>query len=252
MHRLYEIGFEMCGRWFLDGAQLGLELNHQGERKNVLYAFISNDAVKYVGKTTQTLQRRMLGYQRPNGDQRTNWRNHESILELLRQGSPVEILALADTGLMRYGAFHLNLAAGLEDSIISVLNPAWNGGRSSAVIEKPEESNPPDTSKEAQLEANMTSSHKSFPLTIQETYFRTGFFNVGVSYSKDFAGDQANLTIYCGEEKQVVQAKINRTANANGTPRVMGGVRLREWFQKKNPMDVVIVTVINPNAITIR
>lgn len=250
MHRLYEIGFESCGRWFLDGEQLGLELNHLAERQNVLYAFICNETVKYVGKTTQTLQRRMLGYQRPNGSQRTNWRNHDSILDLLKRGSSVDILALADTGLLRYGAFHLNLAAALEDSIISVLNPTWNGGRSSAVIETPDESNPPDTSKEAQLEANATSSAKSFPLTLQETYYRTGFFNVGVPYSNHFAGDQADITIYCGAEKLVVHAKINRTANTNGTPRIMGGVPLREWFQKRKPMDIVAVTVLSPNTIT--
>lgn len=252
MHRLYEIGFESCGRWFRDGERLGLELTHLAERQNMLYAFISDETVKYVGKTTQTLQRRMFGYQRPNGSQRTNWRNHKAIVELLTSGGSVEILALADTGLLRYGAFHLNLAAALEDSIISVLNPLWNGGRSSAVIETPEESDPPDTSNEARLEANAIAGAKSFSFTLQETYYRTGFFNVGVPYANAFAGDKADITIYCGAEKLAVHGKINRTANTNGTPRIMGGLPLRQWFQKGKPMDVFTVTVLNPHMITIQ
>jgi hypothetical protein len=251
MRRLYEIGFQPVGKWFLNGEELGLELNHLVEHQNVLYAFISNDAVKYVGKTTQTLQRRMFGYQKPNESQRTNWRNRQAILDLLKRGSPVEILAMADAGLLRYGAFHLSLAAGLEDSIIKILDPEWNGGRSSTLIEAPEEANPPETSKEAKLEAEAVSGAKSFPLTLQETYYRRGFFNVPVPYSTLFGGDKARITIYCGPEKLVVNGEINRTANTNGTPRIMGGVPLREWFQKREQMDIVTVTVLGPTTIAI-
>jgi hypothetical protein len=32
-------------------------------------------------------------------------------------------------GLLAYGGFHVNLAAGLEDSLILDLSPLWNGGR---------------------------------------------------------------------------------------------------------------------------
>ena len=38
----------------------------------------------------------------------------------------VEIYVLPDNGLMHYGGFHLNLAAGLEDSLIRDLEPPWN------------------------------------------------------------------------------------------------------------------------------
>lgn len=155
-------------------------------------------------------------------------------------------------GLLRYGAFHLNLAASLEDSIINVLNPPWNGGRSSAVIETPEESNPPNTSNEARLQAYAIAGAKTFSLTLQETYYRTGFFNVGVPYSAYFAGGKANITICCGAEKLPVYGKINWPANTNGTPRIMGGLPLREWFQKKKPMDVFTVTIFDSHTITIQ
>jgi len=293
MHRLYEIGFQRAGRWLLKGDDLALELLSLMDRQNVLYAFVSGKTVKYVGKTTQTLQRRMFGYQKPNQDQRTNWRNRLSIVDLLKRGEPVEILALADTGLLRYGSFHLNLAAGLEDSIIGTLKPEWNGGRTSTVIETPSEANPPDTSNEAKLEAQVQdavehasepvqSVEKPFPtietrakvrpttmagerkavpkelsaaphfiLTLQDTYHRRGFFNVPVNCDKYFGRDEQSITIYCGREKLEVIGKINRTANTNGTPRIMGAVPLREWFQKRRVMSPLKISIVDPTTIHI-
>jgi hypothetical protein len=314
MQRLYEIGFQKAGAWSLKGEELVLQLDNLAERQNVLYAFVTGSTVMYVGKTTQSLQRRMFGYQKPNVDQRTNWRNRIAIVELLKRGQQVDILALADTGLLRYGSFHLNLAAGLEDSIIQTLKPEWNGGRTSALIEAPSEANPPDTSMEAKLEAKVQEVVQHLPkpeptpalphvaieiqaattapvqaneskpeprvhrlapvaanqpranmpnndllldaaphfrLTLQETYYRTGFFNVPINVEKYFGKDAQNITIYCGKEKLAVTGKINRTANTNGTPRIMGQVPLREWFQKRKAMCQLKVSILDPTTIHI-
>jgi hypothetical protein len=71
----------------------------------------------------------MSGYKNPGKTQTTNINNHRRIKELLSDGAAVEILALPDW-LVRYGQFCLNLAAGLEDDIIRVVDPEWNGGTS--------------------------------------------------------------------------------------------------------------------------
>lgn len=68
----------------------------------------------------------MQGYKRPGPSQTTNVRGHQRIKELLAAGQTVSIWALPDNGLLRYGGFHVNLAAGLEDSIINELRPVWN------------------------------------------------------------------------------------------------------------------------------
>jgi hypothetical protein len=294
MQRLYEIGFRRAGRWELRDGELALELLDLTDHQNVLYAFVSGTSVKYVGKTTQTLQRRMLGYLRPNQNQRTNWRNRIAIVDLLKRGKTIEILALADPGLFRYGSFHLNLAAGLEDSIIQVVKPEWNGGRTSTVIESPAEANSPNTNEEAQPEAPMprialapvlaanpierafpsvimpksisapraSSNNESerkalglapyFILKLHETYHRTGFFNVPVNSEKYFGRDEQTIKIYCGQERSLVTGKINRTANGNGTPRVMGAVPLREWFQKRKAMSPLKVMILDPATIYIQ
>ena len=69
----------------------------------------------------------MSGYKNPTQSQATNWSNNLRIKALLQSGAAVDIFALPDNGLLHYGQFHINLAAGLEDNIISLLNPEWNG-----------------------------------------------------------------------------------------------------------------------------
>jgi hypothetical protein len=90
-----------------------------------------------------------------------------------------------------------------------------------------------------------------FRLTLQETYHRTGFFNVPVNVERYFGKDTESITIYCGREKFAVIGKINRTANNNGTPRIMGQVPLREWFQKRKAMSQLKVSILDPTAIHI-
>lgn len=251
MKSMFEIGFLPVGRWLMVDNNLKLELDIMIERRNVLYAFASEDAVLYVGKTTQTLRRRMLGYFKPNNSQRTNQRNHLAIIDLLNQEKPVEILALADSGLHRYGAFHLNLAAGLEDSIIEIMRPAWNGGRTSSEVETQEESNPSDGSVEAKMESEYETAAQSFSLILQPAYYDHGFFNAPTEFSDLFAGDQAGIEIYCGEEKLLVLGKISRRARSNLAPRIMGGVPLRSWFQKKELKQLLHVSILSSTSISI-
>jgi hypothetical protein len=68
----------------------------------------------------------MYGYQNPGPTQSTNKKGNGLIKELVTSGKEVEIFALPDNGLLYYGGFHVNLAAGLEDSIVSKIKPAWN------------------------------------------------------------------------------------------------------------------------------
>src|SRR5258707_486145 len=134
MNRLLEIGFEPIGHWLLQGDGLAFEL-FRPSQPNTLYAFVSDGEVKYVGKTVQPLHARMGGYKNPAPSQTTNVRNNSRTKALLQSGAAVDILALPDNGLLHYGQFHLNLAAGLEDNIISVLKPEWNGNTASPVNE---------------------------------------------------------------------------------------------------------------------
>jgi hypothetical protein len=143
MNRLLEIGFVHAGQWTLrEDKELEVSLMRHAAQRNILYAFVTEGIVKYVGKTTRTLAERMAGYQRPGPTQATNRKNNQRIRQCLEAGLGVEILALPDSGLLRYGTFHLNLAAGLEDDIIHTLDPEWNGGGERSDASEAEATNP--------------------------------------------------------------------------------------------------------------
>lgn len=132
LSRLKAIGFLLAGVWKVDGSDIRCELNDLGIARNVLYAFAVGGGLAYVGKTVQPLRVRMNGYRNPGPTQSTNIKNHDHIRQSLNQGKLVEIYVLPDNGLLHYGGFHVNLAAGLEDSIVRELNPPWNGGQKEA------------------------------------------------------------------------------------------------------------------------
>ena len=241
MEKLLDIGFEQAGHWTFERGDLHFELNKFATRNNVLYAFVVNNDVKYVGKTIKTLTQRMRWYKKPSQTQITNVRNNLNILECLQSGHVVDIYVLPDSGLMKYGVFHLNLAAGLEDSIIKIMRPEWNGGRKEIVLLE-------DDREQAVVDLLPVISE--FKLILQKTYYAQGFFNVPVDKADLCASDGEKIEIYLNDSEAPIVGVINRKANNNGTPRIMGTVRLRDWFMNNyKMMDEVHVSILSQFAI---
>lgn len=242
MNRLLEIGFQSAGHWLLDSGNLRLELTRHSTQVNILYAFICDGDVMYVGKTKRTLAARMMNYKNPSTGQGTNKKNNKNIRAFLNGGSSVEILALPDNGLLHYGKFHLNLAAALEDDIIRVINPPWNGGKPESV----------ESETDAVLNTFAPQQIGQFHFVLQPTYFRTGFFNVDVSNEKLLGADGEIIELFLGNEFKPVLGTINRRANLNGSPRLMGGTLLRDWFKSNATIkQIILVQVLSPTSIRI-
>lgn len=70
-----------------------------------------------------------------------------------------------------------------------------------------------------------------FTLTLQRTYYNKGFFNVRVDYDQYVRTDDGPVTLELGPQGQVIEGRIDRHANQNGTARIFGGSALRDWFQ---------------------
>ena len=131
--RLKSMGFRQAGCWSLVDDRLRIDFGDDelARASNFLYAFVANGHVTYIGKSTQKVRERMGGYRNPGPTQSTNIRNNERIRLARARGETVELFVLPDNGLLYYGGFHVNLAAGLEDSLIRDLAPEWNGGKKS-------------------------------------------------------------------------------------------------------------------------
>jgi hypothetical protein len=241
VNRLLEIGFQLAGHWRLNNDQPLCELVRLGTHEKALYAFVCDGQIKYIGKTKSTLQRRMASYKTSGKGGSTNMANHQRIKEQLRNGVAVDILVLPDSGLLHYGRFHLNLAAALEDNLIDVIQPEWNGGRKERIV---------DIEEDDILPIDTSGVHSVFTFTLHPTYYRSGFFNVGVDSQSAIGADGEVIELHLNDDTPAVLGNINRRANVNGTPRIMGGVGLRDWFvSQAKVMDSIQVEVLAPNAI---
>jgi len=249
MNRLLDIGFVPAGHWLVESEKLKFVLTRHSTQRNILYAFVCDGEVKYVGKTVRSLSQRMAGYKTPGPTQTTNIGNHGRIREQLSKDIFVEIYALPDNGLLHYGQFHLNLAAALEDSIIRVMDPPWNGGKAEALVAS---YSAPDSEPESvALKEGMP--RETFVFVLHPTYHASGFFNVGIGPAKYFGADGEIIELFLGNESQPILGTINRRATSNGSPRIMGGTGLRNWFQANAAaMSRIVVEVVSPTSIRLR
>jgi hypothetical protein len=233
---------------------------------NSLYAFVHGDRVMYIGKTARTLRERFAGYRNPHKGQRTNWRCNENIGEMLKRNEVLRILVFNPISNLRYGDFDINLAAGLEDSLIAEFNPPWNGRERGHVITEEAER---ESSEEATLpiEPSLETAAAlpvppkpdsptpvgtaSFQVVLGETYYKQGLINLGVDASAYLGGDGDPIAITFGDGTDPVIARIDRTANKSGAVRVVGRNRIiAQWFQKHfREGDVVEARVLDRHRI---
>jgi hypothetical protein len=255
---LYAIGFRSAARWIISGQSLSYEFHEETRLQlcplfdvsNALYAFCRNDDVLYIGKTTQSLRRRMLGYCRPGQSQGTNLRCNSNIREMLADGQNISILVFTPLNQLQYAGFEINLAAGLEDSLIRRFNPPWNGGRQGHAITESAEI------ESAEVAAPSTASTRSneighFQIRLGSTYYNQGLVNPGVDASRLFGAHDEALAIRFSDGTPSVATRIDRHANRTGAVRFVGSNQaIADWFQNNFQIgDVVTVKILGPNEV---
>jgi len=93
----------------------------------------------------------------------------------------------------------------------------------------------------------------SFILTVEKTYYNSGFFNISVNYEKYFGSNDEDIEILCGNNPKPIIGKINRTDNPNKTPRIKGGKELKYWFKENSEvMGKIKVEIISKNKICLK
>ena len=108
------LGFKEAGKWELDkDGKITSELtDNKITAENVVYAFIADEKVMYVGKTSRTLEARMQNYRNCDKTQEVNVRVSEEIKKILESGGNVLIYAMPN--------------GDLEPQLIKGLSPEWN------------------------------------------------------------------------------------------------------------------------------
>jgi hypothetical protein len=91
-----------------------------------------------------------------------------------------------------------------------------------------------------------------FKLKLQPTYFKQGFFNVVVDHERYVRKTDGPVRLRLGSDGREIEAKVSRQYNRNGTPRILGGATLRDWFQRNfEPKDSVAVDLTSQEVIVL-
>lgn len=233
MKELTKIGFEKVGEWKLENENLIYSLNKDCSSKNIIYSFISENEIKYIGKSVKSISQRLYGYKKPNKSQRTNYRINELIIEELKSEIKIEIYLFIDNVGLSYRGHEINLSAGLEDNLIAEFSPKWNSMGKSIMKVKKTEIKQKEEIPFLRLIYNDNEFEKKFVVVLGKKYFNDGFFNVRVKHSNLFGEDLSKIKIQLGENPlNYCIGKINRTANNNNTPRIFAGKEYKKWIQE--------------------
>src|SRR5579859_1107345 len=125
LQSLVDLGFEQVGEWSLNKDILACKLEKYQKVEKILYAFVAEGKVRYIGKSVKALAQRMQQYKTPDPTQRTNTANNARLRQLLETKVAVQIYALVPDPkeALSYRNMPINVAAGLEDQLIEQFAP---------------------------------------------------------------------------------------------------------------------------------
>lgn len=273
MQKLIDLGFEEAAVASLKhgaaGQVTGIEINITkfANATNILYAFVFHSGeeqvdlshVRYIGHTRKTFANRMAGYQAGHGTAVNN-RVHEAVKNHLRSVGKVGVYVMSDRFLFSMHDLHVDIAAGLEYSLIAYYrdynhqvghprllnkagNPKHKGAQkapSAAEIRKIAREEAADrieedlpyvpTTPPPYIPANAAGAalpptplcQFNFELT-EKVYWPIEVINVKKRCGKFFGphGDVVRVDLVDAHGMtQTVSVSINRNANLNHTPRL--------------------------------
>ncbi len=250
MKEIIELGFEKVGKWSYINESFKFELNDNYINRNILYSFVIENEIKYIGKSIKTISQRLNGYKNPNITQRTNFRLNNLIVEKLKEGKEVEIYLFVDKAELNYKGKNINLPAGLEDNLIAEYLPEWNSlGKNGELNEQ---------KKVIKIENKENIMEKVFKeeiiVKIGEAYFNQGFFNIQSKYSELFSKNHFEpIKIQIEENSsEIIIGTIYRTQSSNQT-RIKAGKEYKKWVQGNFKIgDIFKVEVIEKGFIKLK
>ena len=83
-----------------------------------------------------------------------------------------------------------------------------------------------------------------FSLTLHKTYYNSCFFNITIDYDRFIGEHNSTIKLNITNPNYIIKGWINRKAQPNGTPIIMGGTKLRYWFQSNFEIDDTIIVKI--------
>jgi hypothetical protein len=291
MQKLVDLGFDKAAVALLKKDHAGvvtgikIEISKYSLAKNLLYAiiFTKNEdeidlwQVRYIGHTRKSFSNRMNGYQAGKGTNVNN-RVHKEIKRHLGTGGVVVVYVMADKLLLSMQELHVDVAAGLEYSLIRyysdynkekgfppLINLAGNPNvaaneeeKQAELVEEDADYHGPDIPSMPSITAKVKPVC-SFVITLTpKVFWPLPVFNVKKACDRYFGphGDVVEVDLVDSKGAVVItlSVPINRTANLNHTPRLYfagtAGETYTNWKRQYHKVnDTVVILVVGKNHI---
>ena len=247
---LQEFGFIKAGCWILlENQRIDFKIEHKFESiEDILYAFESDNIVKYIGITEQTLKGRMINYKSGHEENKssgfTNKFVNANIKKLLIDDKKVNIYFFRGEADCSFRSLRISLSTGIEKSLINLFdlnNNLWNSRGVKIVNKKKKNIKIDKSSSETNIQEN-----QSIIKLGQESYNK-GFIlfknDVNSLLPKDSEG--INL-IY---KEKVISGWFTRSFD---NKKVNGYKELKSIFKNDFHLgEEILVTILNSNEIQI-
>jgi hypothetical protein len=246
MKRLTEIGFKKVGTWILTNGSFNHTITNHLTEKDLLYSFICEKVVFYIGKTTDTLKNRMNGYKNAGGSQKTNIRVKAKLMELLEDSKFVDIYILLDDINLKYKSYNISLASGLEDNLIAAIKPKWNFRGNNRIKEQ----ELPGENESVIIEnlPHFVNKTKTVEITLGQEYWNKGFFNFSKNELLLLPNKRSDVTLLLGQNEDFLTAGHFHFATQENQPRVRGNKGLKQWLQDNYKQgDKVKIDILKPD-----
>ena len=250
--KLVELGFIEVGSWNLsvkNSERIDFIIKDEflGEQ-DLLYSFVCDETVYYVGKTDITLKSRMTNYKagiKTGSAGSTNKYVHDKVLNLIKNNKNVKIYILLDNSKLNYQGIQISLASGLEINLIKSFNTEklWNSRGTNSNKNDKNLYLTNDVQIVNKVLINDTETNNFFKLRLGKEYYTKGI----ISFPKRFenmvpkiSGIQVSLII---DNNKPIYA----TYTFSGQNRKINEIdKLKEWFQNNfNLNDEVNIEIIS-------
>lgn len=279
---LENIGFVHIANWSYQGNGNNIQYDKCGSisdadyntiirTSSALYAFCVGGDIMYIGRTARSIQKRFVGYCNPGNGQATNARCNKKIRESIKNNNEVSVYVFTPATQLEWAGFSIDLAAALEDSLIREFRPQWNRTLGAGNVNAPNDGGrTPRMSESAESEEEATAADggnggggvvtpaaaeepqpHTFTIKLGQTYYNHGFINPGVVASQHLGAHGDPVLIEFSDGTLSIQSSINRTANQNGSVRIIGNNgAIASWFQANFKLDdTVYAEVTDRNTI---
>ncbi len=250
---LQEFGFIKAGCWILlENQRIDFKIEHKFESiEDILYAFESDNIVKYIGITEQSLKGRMInyksGHEENNSSGFTNKFVNANIKKMLVEEKEVNIYFHRGEAECTFHSLRISLSTGIEKSLINLFDIDGNLWNSRGVVNGSKKNKGIKIDQKNNNSIEIMLSENQTIIKLGKESFEKGFILFRNDVDSLLPIDCQGMDIKY--KNKVISGWFTRSFK---NKKVNGYIELKLLFNNDFVFgEEVLITILNPNEIKI-